>query len=376
MKRYFLALMFLTSAFFANAQLMTPPSGENQKCIVTQYIGSVVNITVTYNSPDVTSPNGESREGKIWGELVPHGFTQQGFGLNNPSPWRAGANENTTIEFSHDVKVQGKDVPAGKYGLFIATAADNNWTLVLSKDKTNWGSYFYIEDNDVLRAPLTSDIGPYQEWLTYEFVNRKPDFAMLSMKWERKNAAIKIEVPNINEIYINTFKEQLGGSLGFQWQSFNTAATFCLNANYDLKQGLEWAEKGLSAPFIGQRNFTTLGTKASILSAMGQTEESDKIMKEALNEPTATVFLIHNYARQLVRMGRPEKALETFIFNKKKHGDVWPVNVGLMRGYSALKEYSTAIKYGKKALQRAPDQLNKDSISKALEMLEENRNMN
>ena len=35
-------------------------------------------------------------------------------------PWRTGANETTTITFSHDVKVEGKDLPAGTYGVFLA----------------------------------------------------------------------------------------------------------------------------------------------------------------------------------------------------------------------------------------------------------------
>ena len=72
-------------------------------------------ITITYHRPAV-----RGREGKIWGETVHKGFIDQGFGTRRPAPWRAGANENTIIEFDNDVKVEGQTLPRGKYGFFIA----------------------------------------------------------------------------------------------------------------------------------------------------------------------------------------------------------------------------------------------------------------
>lgn len=94
----------------ALCQITLPPSGNNQKSCITQYMG-LASVSVTYNSPNVMDDEGNDRSGKIWGDLVPYGYSNLYFGLSsqeNPSPWRAGANENTTIEFSHDVVVQGK----------------------------------------------------------------------------------------------------------------------------------------------------------------------------------------------------------------------------------------------------------------------------
>ncbi len=65
---------------------------------------------------------------------MPYGWNIQGFGTGNSAPWRAGANENSVIEFSDDATVQGKKVPAGKYGLFFTISADNNGQVILSKD--------------------------------------------------------------------------------------------------------------------------------------------------------------------------------------------------------------------------------------------------
>ena len=94
--------------------LTVPPDGNNPKSSVTQGVG-LANVTITYSSPDVHGPNGEDRKGHIWGELVHYGFIDQGFGTSKAAPWRAGANQNTVITFSHDVKVNGQDLKAVSY---------------------------------------------------------------------------------------------------------------------------------------------------------------------------------------------------------------------------------------------------------------------
>ena len=126
-----------------------PPSGDNNRNVITQYIGSLVSVTITYNSPNVTGPNGEDRKGKIWGELVPYGFVDQGFGTSKAAPWRAGSNQNTTITFSHDVLVQGKPLKAGTYGFFISPQQNAPWMLIFSKNYTSWGSFFYNENEQL-----------------------------------------------------------------------------------------------------------------------------------------------------------------------------------------------------------------------------------
>src|SRR5580698_7554518 len=96
------------------AQLTTLPRGGNKKASVSEQIG-ITDVIIHYNSPGV-----KKREGHIWGELIPVGFYELGYGFKKPAPWRAGANENTTIEFTTDVKIDGHDLPAGKYGFFVA----------------------------------------------------------------------------------------------------------------------------------------------------------------------------------------------------------------------------------------------------------------
>lgn len=117
----------------AVAQPVTLPRTPSPAAMVSQNIG-ISTVTVKYSRPAV-----KGRE--VWGKLVPYGWNVQGFGTGNSAPWRAGANENTTIKFSHDAKVEGKAVPAGEYGLFYVINKDNTGEVILSKDNRSWGSF-------------------------------------------------------------------------------------------------------------------------------------------------------------------------------------------------------------------------------------------
>jgi hypothetical protein len=93
------------------AQGITAPRTASPAAKVSQTIG-ISAVKISYSRPSV-------RNRDVWGSLVPYGYNVQPFGAQNSAPWRAGANENTTITFSHPAKVEGKPVPAGTYGLFF-----------------------------------------------------------------------------------------------------------------------------------------------------------------------------------------------------------------------------------------------------------------
>ena len=147
----------------ANAQfggLTLPPSGDNQRAVVTQYIGPV-KISIDYSSPDVHAPDGSDRRGKIWGTLVPYGMTNLGFGTcGDNCPWRGGANENTVFSTSHDIKVQGQPLAAGSYGLHFIPS-ENEWTAIFSKNFTSWGSFTYDTKEDALRVTAKPEKSEY-----------------------------------------------------------------------------------------------------------------------------------------------------------------------------------------------------------------------
>ena len=64
--------------------------------------------------------------------------------------WRLGANEATEIEFFRSVKLNGKNVPKGRYTMYAICNADK-WTIILNSDKYVWG-LSYNESKDILRA--------------------------------------------------------------------------------------------------------------------------------------------------------------------------------------------------------------------------------
>ena len=375
------SLLLLTLATLAALQLSaqnitTPPGGDNQKSIVTQYIGSLVHVTVEYNSPDVTSPSGNDRTGEIWGQLVPYGLTDLGFGLRTPAPWRAGANENTTVEFSHDVEINGKPLKAGKYGFHVIVEESKPWTFIFSESNGDWGSYFYRPEEDALRVEAKVEDNAHHEWLTYEFTDRQSAQATLALMWELKKASVTIEVPNMTTLYVDNMREELEGSAGFTWQSYNAAAAYCLQNDVNLEEALSWAETSISAPFIGTQNFTTMQTKAALLIKLGRDEEGLTLMKEAVDHPTAGIFQIHQLGRQLIAQGKTEEALKIFILNAEKNPDTWPVDVGLARGYSAKGDYKKALKHAEIAYERAPDPNNKSNLEQAIAKLKKGEDIN
>src|SRR5271163_314506 len=109
-RRALCAVVFAGVAFAQFPGLTLPPSGNNQKAAVVQYIGPV-RVAIDYSSPAVHGPDGKDRRGQIWGKLVPYGLSKSGFGNGKPDPWRAGANENTVFTVSHDVMIEGKTLP-------------------------------------------------------------------------------------------------------------------------------------------------------------------------------------------------------------------------------------------------------------------------
>lgn len=348
-----------------------PPSGDNQKSSVTQHIG-LVRVTIDYSSPDVHSPTGEDRTGKIWGGLVPFGMTDLGFGTcGDQCPWRGGANENTVFTTTHDVKVQGQPLPAGSYGLHFIPGPEE-WTVIFSKDHTSWGSYFYDPKEDALRVKAKPAKSDYHEWLTYEFTDREPDKATVALKWENLQVPFDVTVPNAVDLWVENMRRELRSAPGFVWQGWQTAAQFALENKTNLPEALTWAEKAAGPP-LGQANFVTLTTLARLQEANGRAEDAKKTMDQALSHPSASPFDLHAYGRQLQAEKKLEEALRVFELNAKRHPNQWPVNVGLARGHASLGHKDEALKHARAALQQAPDEASRKNVETLIQQIEQGK---
>ncbi|MBT1701238.1 tetratricopeptide repeat protein [Fulvivirgaceae bacterium PWU4] len=334
--------------------LTLPPSGDNQKASVTQWIGPV-SVTINYSSPNVHAPNGDDRKGHIWGELVHYGFIDQGFGSSKAAPWRAGANENTTITFSHDVKISGKDLKAGTYGLFLDVEKDAAWTWIFSTNAKSWGSYYYDPKEDALRVQTSPEDATYTEYLTFAFDNREANAATAYLQWENKRVPFKIDVPNINDLYVGIMRNELRNSVGFDYRNIQAAAQFCAQNKINLDEALVWADAAINPP-LGREEFGTFQTKATVLRALKKDAEAEALMDKAINHATANVQAVHQYGRSLLAEGKKEKALEVFKLNRQRNpDDKFTTIVGLARGYTAVGDTKNAIKNWELAIKNIPD---------------------
>ena len=128
-------------------------------------------VTVNYSSPGVKGRT-------IFGGLEPYGKV-----------WRAGANEATTVEFSKAVMVEGKALPAGKYGFFVIPAESGQWTAIFNKVPNQWGAFKYDEKQDALRVMVTPrKTAAVTERLAYEVTPKT-----LVLRWERVELPVAIK---------------------------------------------------------------------------------------------------------------------------------------------------------------------------------------
>ncbi len=350
--------------FSADAQINAPRG--SQMASVTQTVGTS-KITIEYSRPSV-------RGREIWGTPIAHyGYQNLGFGTSTAAPWRAGANENTTITFSHDMKVEGKPIKAGTYGLHIAVGENNDATIIFSNDSGSWGSFFYDTAEDALRVDVTTETIPHTEMLTFDFSEVTATTAKAALKWEKRSFPFVIEVP-VTDIVLAEIRQGMRDQPGFNRQTWEQAANFSLNNGGDLNEAMQWIDAAIAGQFFSQKTFANLQIKAAILAKMGKTSEALALMDD--NMDVGTVFEVHQYGRTLIGQGMQDKALEVFQFNAKKNKDTWPVHYGLARGYSAKGDYKTALKHLEKALQNAPNDASRGRVAANIEKLKKSEDIN
>ena len=353
----------------ATAQRVTTPRAASPAAEVSQTIG-LTKITVNYSRPNVTSARGVDRTGKIWGQLVPYGMTDPGFGNGKPNPWRAGANENTVISFSDDLKIEGKEIKAGSYGLHIEVKENNEATVYFSSNTESWGSFFYEESEDVLKVDIKTVENAFTQILTYNFIDLTANSAVLVLDWENKRFPIKVDVA-VNDIVLANFRNELRSVAGFGWQGPLSAAQYCLQNNINHEEALQWADQAIA----GQKNFNAMSVKAQLLAQSGKTTESTAIIDEALKLPTAVAGDYYGYGRQLIGQDKDNEALKIFMTMKKKWPEHWLSIHGLARGYSAKGDYKKALKYEKEAITKAPEG-SKVFLEGYIKTLEEGKDFN
>jgi thioredoxin-like negative regulator of GroEL len=390
----FAGCLLISTALFSQTQLLKTPNAS-PKALVGQTIG-LTDVYVSYHRPAV-------KEREVWGNLVPYGAV-----------WRAGANDNTVIKFTDNVKIEGKDLPAGKYGLHMIPGKEA-WTIIFSHNHSSWGSYSYVEEEDALRVkvyPAKSDA--FHESLTYVFEPVENGKAHCVLLWENMKVPFKIET-DVHEAVLAGMRDDLRSKAGWSWQGYNEAAAYCLNNDVNHEEALGWAsrsvgmgpnpqnmavkaklvskvkgeeamwssmEKDLStlpctwkeydaaARFAMQHEkydkalaysgkaismnptMTAMMTKATILKTKGDTKGAEKVKKEALAKGTNGE--LNSYGYQLLFSGKGEQALDIFLANTEKNPEDPNVWDSLGECYVNLGKKEEAVKALKKSLSLNP----------------------
>ncbi|HVF71231.1 MAG TPA: DUF2911 domain-containing protein [Chthoniobacterales bacterium] len=347
MKRIILTSILAVAALaIARGDLELPD--VSQLAIVKQRVG-LTDITINYHRPLVSGR-------KIWGGLVPMGEV-----------WRAGANENTTIEFSSDVSVEGQALPKGIYGLHMIPTADA-WTVIFSKMATAWGSYTYNQSEDALRVTVKPRAGEMEEALEYEFEDVTPDGAAVVMKWEKLAVPFKVGVSP--EATVGNIRGQMRGRAQYEWEAPNQAAQFCLSKKIALEDALKWVNLSIQ----NEERFENLSTKADVLKAMNKPDDAKKTWEQAIAKTTAVQ--LYSYARRLQSEKKDAEGQEILKEVSKRYPETPFGHLANARLKSAGGDFDGAIEDAKKAQGVAISEQQKKNIQLLIERLQAKQDIN
>ncbi len=211
------AFLFLT---MLNAQSLTTPQPSPTQ-VIKQNFG-VGSVELNYSRP--------SKKGrKVMGDLVPFGKV-----------WRTGANNATTLTFTDDVTIGGKEIKAGKYGLLTIPEA-SKWTIIISKDVNVSSPSMYKQENDLVRVEANVVTLPMTiENFTINFSDITGNSCNAGIMWENTY----VEFP----ITINTdatVMKQIDNLMNKDNKPYFTAASYYYDNNKDLKLANTWVDKAL-----------------------------------------------------------------------------------------------------------------------------------
>ena len=314
------------AALPAQSLVMSLPR-QSQRATVSQRV-ALTDITIVYHRPLVGGR-------KVWGGMVPYGQV-----------WRAGANENTTIEFSDPVTVEGQQLAKGVYGLHMLPTADS-WTVIFSKASGSWGSFSYDPKEDALRVTVKPQPAEMHEALTYDFDDVKNDSAAVTLRWEK--LAVPFTVKADPQATLANIRTQLRNSSQYIWTGWDDAATWCADNKTNLEEALTWTARSIQM----EERFENLMTRGRILTALNRTTESAAARAKAMELGNATQ--LYFYGRQLQGQKQKSDAIAIYRTVARRFPDHWLGHLAKARAAVADADFTTAMKETQAAQSAAPD---------------------
>ena len=220
MKRIFLALAAVFTLNAAGAQNLTSPQPSPTQTLKQNFgLGS---IELSYSRPGIKGRT-------IMGDLVPFGKV-----------WRTGANAATTISFSDDVTIGGKDIKAGKYGL-LTIPGPNKWTIIISKDATVNQPANYKEADDVVRVEADVVNLPFTiETFTISISDISNSSCKVQLMWEKTYVEFTVTTGTDAKMMAEIDK-----TMNKDNKPYFAAASYYYDNDKDMKQALVWVNKAL-----------------------------------------------------------------------------------------------------------------------------------
>ncbi len=346
---FLLAAVLLIAGLCAAQSLVLELPRASQHAVVSQRLG-ITNVSITYHRPLVNNR-------KVWGTLVPYGQV-----------WRAGANENTIIAFSDPVLIEGKPLDKGTYGLFMIPA-ENEWTIIFSKNSTSWGAFTYDQKEDALRVTVKPQASDPHDALTYDFDELKPDATLVTLRWEKVAVPFKVSV-DVPHLVQSSLEKQLRSLSQYTWISWDEAANYVLDNKLDPQLALTYSDKSIQ----NEERFENLITKSRTLERLDKKDEALALRNKAFEK--GTPLQIHFYARQLQNDKRQDEAFAVFRSNAQKNPKAWVVHTGMARVYCGSGDFPNAVKEMKIAVDGAPDKAQKTYLEGLVRRLEAKEDIN
>lgn len=241
MKQLLMIALAATIYSHSTAQQLTAPQPSPTQTVKQNF--STGSIELNYSRP--------AKKGRtIFGDLVPYGTV-----------WRTGANAATTLSFTDDVTIGGKELKAGKYGLLTIPNA-GKWTIIISKDVNITSPADYKQENDMVRLEANAETIPFTiESFSINFANISGSSINVELMWDN----IYVTFPITTNTDARVMK-QINDVMNKDSKPYLSAANYYYENGKDLSQALIWTNKALDA---NKEAFWIHMLKARILAKQG-----------------------------------------------------------------------------------------------------------
>ena len=125
-----------------------------------------IHVHIEYNSPGV-------KDRAIWGGLVPY-----------DKVWATGAHMATNVQFSKDVTINNKKIPAGQYAFFTIPGKEK-WTVILNSRHDQHMADDYSAKEDIIRVEVKPEEHTLTQRLTYSVNTTNDKSGEITMQWEK-----------------------------------------------------------------------------------------------------------------------------------------------------------------------------------------------